>query len=245
MDALKNFLLIYANCTNFFILTFGAMLIVFILWCFFARGASCRRDLKRINRILRQEVGQDVILAIEKLRLSKRFSRMWDDYYAAYSGEDTVALHNYLLKNDLLCSASVFRTATRAIAVCGFSAAGVCVLKLSELPIGEKVNLLALFFALAAVLAVFEVLYAAISAYGRRRLVYLLEEFQMLSLRKLPGKAVDFSQQYLVERMKELEARVNAVRSGVAQLNARTDRLIHTIEQREQTEKNEEHGETL
>ncbi len=241
MDTLKNFLLTYANCTNFFILTFGAMLIVFILWCFFARAGSTQRSLKRINRILRTETGSDIILKIETLRLDKRVTRMWNDYYAAYSAEDTVALHNYLLKNDLLVNTSVLKTVSRAIAVIGFSAAAICILKLSELPVAETGNLIGLFFALAALDAVFKVLYTAMTAYSRRRLAYLLEEFQMLSLRKLPGKAVDFSQRYLTEKLNEMEGRINAVRSGIAQLNARTDRLIHAVEKNEKEQ--EEHKE--
>ena len=222
MQVLKNFLVTYVNCRNFFIVTFGVMLIVFILWCFFARAGSARRCLKRINRILREEMGSDIIQKIEALRLNKRFARMWDDYYTAYSGEDTVALHNYLLKDDLLIRTSVFRTASRA------------------LPVGETINLIPLFFALAAVQAVFEVLYAAMTAYSRRRMVYLLEEFRMLSLRKLPGKAVDFSQQYLMEKLNETQARIHAVRSGVAQLNARMDRLIRTTEKNEEEQTPEE-----
>lgn len=240
MQALKNFLMTYANCRNFFIFTFGAMLIVFILWCIFARAGSARRCLKRINRILRQEMGADIIQKIEALRLNKRFTRMWDDYYAAYSGEDTVALHNYLLKNDLLVPTAVFRTISRAIAVIGFSAAAVCVLKLGELPAAEKTNLISLFFALAAAQAVFEVLYAAMTAYSCRRMAYLLEEFRMLSLRKLPGKAVDFSQQYLMEKLNDLQARLQAVRSGLVQLNARTDRLIRAAEKDEEKQSSEE-----
>lgn len=240
MQALKNFLVTYANCRNFFIFTFGAMLIVFVLWCFFARTGSAQRCLKRINRILREEMGSDIIQKIEALRLNKRFARMWDDYYAAYSGEDTVALHNYLLKNDLLVHTSVFRTVSRAVAVIGFSAAAVCVFKISELPAGEKTNLLSLFFALAAVQAVFEVLYAAMTAYSRRRMAYLLEEFRMLSLRKLPGKAVDFSKQYLMEKLNETQVRIQAVRSGITQLNARMDRLIRTVEKNEEKQTPEE-----
>lgn len=240
MQVLKNFLVTYVNCRNFFIVTFGVMLIVFILWCFFARAGSARRCLKRINRILREEMGSDIIQKIEALRLNKRFARMWDDYYTAYSGEDTVALHNYLLKDDLLIRTSVFRTASRAIAVIGFSAAAVCILTIDALPVGETINLIPLFFALAAVQAVFEVLYAAMTAYSRRRMVYLLEEFRMLSLRKLPGKAVDFSQQYLMEKLNETQARIHAVRSGVAQLNARLDRLIRTTEKNEEEQTPEE-----
>ena len=157
-EAIKEFLTLYVNSSNAFIIIGACMLILFLvyflLW-FFGTGS-----LKKINRVLREEIGDDIIRNIEGLRLSRRFESMWEDYYTAYSSEKTVNLSSYLLKNDMLLGKNVFRMASRLVALCGFSVTVVGVLNIDGLFEAEKTNLICLFFVLLSMQAFFEFLYA-------------------------------------------------------------------------------------
>ena len=227
-EAIKEFLKLYVNSSNAFLIISAILLILFlayfITW-FFGTGS-----LKKINRVLKEEIGDDIIRRIEGLRLSRRFENMWDDYYTAYSSEKPVALSSYLIKNDMLLGKNIFRMASRLVAFCGFSATVIGVLNIDGLFEAEKTNLTCLFFALLSLQAFFEFLYAVLDFFKKKRIVRLLEEFETLSLRKLPGKAVSFEASYVLDKLNELDERIDSVRSGVNQLNARMDRQYKFLE---------------
>ena len=226
-EAVYNFLLLYANCTNFFIVTVSAMALLFLFWYIFSfRGLG---TLKKINNILRTEQGQDILLKIEALRLPKRFNNMWEEYYAAYTSGRTASLHNYLIKNDMLVPAGICRNISRCGAACGFAVGSVIVYKINDLPVQEKPGLIYLLICLTAAAFFFDALYCLVSKIRTRRLLYLLEEFKMLSLCSLPGSGADFSQLYDMDKLNELENKINSVRSSCNQLNARFDKLYDSM----------------
>ena len=84
LQAIKDFLKLYTNCLNAFYIIAGIMLFLFILYfilSFFGCGS-----LKKINKILYNESGDDIIKKIEATRLSKRFAAL---KFTPYTGEAT------------------------------------------------------------------------------------------------------------------------------------------------------------
>ncbi len=226
-EAIYNFLLIYCNCTNIAYVIFCLMAILFVIWCFF--GTEKTSSLKKINKILRENVGEEIIINIESLPLSKRFQKMWDDYYTAYTREDTVALNNYLISDDMRVQNKAFRYASAFIGILGFAAATYLMFTLQALPIVERTNLLVLFFITLALIVFFDFLYYVIGTYRHKKTLRLLEEFKILSQRKLSGKAFDFSQKHLLAKIKDLEIMLNEVRIEGEELNARFDKLYDAL----------------
>lgn len=226
-DIIKEFLKLYINSSNAFLVIAGAMLLVFLIYfiLFFFGGSS----LKKINKVLRKETGEDIIKKIEALRLSKRFNRMWDDYYVAYISEDTVSLSKYLIKNDLFKGRNIFPVISRAIALIGFSVTAAGIIKISGLLEAEKANLYCLFFVLLSLEVFLEIFYTFMDDLRKKRFSRLLEEFELLSMRKLPGKAVSFEQRHIINKLNDLEERLNNVKIGVNQLNARMDRQYNLL----------------
>ena len=226
-QAIYDFLLVYCNCTNIAYVIFCLMAILFVVWCIF--GTEKTSSLKKINKILRENVGEEIIINIEGLTLSKRYKNMWDDYYTAYTQEDTVALNNYLLSDDMRVKNNSFRYASCFIGVTGFSVACFLMFTVQSLPLIERTNLLVLFFVVAAFTIFFDLLYYIIGTCKYKKTLRLLEEFKTLSQRKLSGKAFDFSQKHLLAKIKRLEKQLNDVRIESEQLNARFDKLFDAL----------------
>lgn len=234
MEAIKEFLSLYVNCFNVLIITSGIMLAIFIAYLIFSLlgGGS----LKKINNILKNESGDDIIRGIEHLRLSKRYNNMWEDYYTAYCSEDTVSLSSYLIKSDMLTGRNLFKIFSRAVALVGFSVGAVGIIKIPALLEAEKNDLICLFFVLLALEVFLEAFYVLLEDLRKKRFLRLLEEFDTLSMRKLPGRAVSFEMRHIINKMNELDERIDSVRSGVNQLNARMDRQYKLLNKTENTE---------
>lgn len=227
LEAIYNFLLIYCNCTNIAYIVFCLMAVLFVAWFIF--GTEKTSSLKKINQILREQSGEEIIVSIEDLNLSKRYKNMWDDYYTAYTQENTVALNNYLISDDMRIQNKTFRYISAFIGVAGFAIASYLMFTIQSLPLIERTNLLVLFFVVAAFILFFDVLYYIIGTYKHKKVLYLLEEFKILSQRKLSGKAFDFSQKHLLVKVKTLEKQLNDIRIECEQLNARFDKLFDAI----------------
>ncbi len=234
MEAIKEFLSLYVNCFNVLIITSGIMLAIFIAYLIFSLlgGGS----LKKINNILKNESGDDIIRGIENLRLSKRYNNMWEDYYTAYCSEDTVSLSSYLIKSDMLTGRNLFKIFSRVVALVGFSVGAVGIIKIPALLEAEKNDLICLFFVLLALEVFLEAFYVLLEDLRKKRFLRLLEEFDTLSMRKLPGRAVSFEMRHIINKMNELDERIDSVRSGVNQLNARMDRQYKLLNKTENTE---------
>lgn len=233
-EAIKQFVSVYLNSQNVFMITVCIMFLLLILYVVFSLVGF--GSIKKIIKALREETGDDIIKKIERLRLNKRYAKMWDDYYEAFCSEDTVSLHNYLIKNDMFIQHNIFRHASRVVAVCGFSAAVIGAIKIPGMFEAEKLNLVCLFVALISVQAVFEFFYKLFGQIRKKRASRFLEEFTMLSKRKLPGRAASFELMHIVNKMNDLDERIDAVRSGVNQLNARLDRQYKFLENMEKPE---------
>lgn len=233
-EIIKQFIYTYLNSQNIFLVTAIMLMALLILYVILSLVGF--RSIKKIISALREEIGEDIIRRIESLRLSKRFNKMWEDYYEAYCSETTVSLHNYLIKNDMLYSKNIFRIASRVVALGGFSVCLIGTIKNPVLFEAEKQNLICLLFALLTVQAVCELVYAFFEQLRKKRTLRFLEEFEMLSKRKLHGFGVNFETSHVMQKISELDERVDAVRSGVNQLNARLDRQYKFLENMEKPE---------
>lgn len=233
-EAIKQFVSVYLNSQNAFLVTVSIMLVLLVLYIILSLVGF--GSLKKIIKALREETGEDIIKKIESLRLSKRFEKMWDDYYEAYCSEDTVSLSSYLVKSDMLVTKNMFKLASRIVAILGFSAAAIGAIRIPGIFEAEKLNIVCLFFALISIQAVFEFFYVLFETLCKKRIARLLEEFEILSMRKLSGKAASFEVKHIINKMNELDERVDAVRSGVNQLNARLDRQYRFLENMEKPE---------
>lgn len=234
METLKQFIYTYLNSQNVFLVTaimLMALLILYVILSLVGFGS-----IKKIISALREEVGEEIIKRIESLRLSKRFNKMWEDYYEAYCSETTVALNNYLIKKDMLEQKNIFRIASRVVAIGGFSFCLIGIIKNPVLFEAEKQNLICLLFALLTVQAFCELVYAFFEQLRKKRTLRFLEEFEMLSKRKLHGFGVNFETSHVMQKISELDERVDAVRLGVNQLNARLDRQYKFLENMEKPE---------
>ncbi len=228
-ESIKSFIYIYANCRNIFIPTAIIMLLLFIVYIVMSFIGI--RSLKQIVNVLRSENGEDIICVIEELRLSKRYSKMWDEYYSAYCNEDMVNLSSYLLKADMFLDRHMLRTFSRIVAVIGFCAAATSAMMIPYLFDVERNSLICMFFILIALEAFFELFYRLFDYIRTKRISLLLEEFEMLSLRKLPGKGCDFSSKYVLDKINELNESIASVKSGINQLNARMDRQYKLLKE--------------
>ena len=233
-EAIKQFIYVYLNSQNAFLATVFIMLA--LLGLYIVLSCVGFASIKKIIRALREGTGEEIIKTIESLRLSKRFEKMWDDYYEAYCTEDTVALNNYLVKNDMFINKNMFKLASRVVAFAGFSAAVIGAIKIPGIFEAEKPNLICMFFALISIQAVFELFYLFFETLLKKRTARFLEEFEILAKRKLPGKAASFELKHVMNKLDELDERVDAIRSGVNQLNARLDRQYRLLENMENPE---------
>lgn len=233
-EIIKQFIYTYLNSQNIFLVTAIMLMALLILYVILSLVGF--RSIKKIISALREEIGEDIIRRIESLHLSKRFNKMWEDYYEAYCSETTVSLHNYLIKNDMLYNKNIFRIASRVVALGGFSVCLIGTIKNPVLFEAEKQNLICLLFALLTVQAVCELVYAFFEQLRKKRTLRFLEEFEMLSKRKLHGFGVNFETSHVMQKISELDERVDAVRSGVNQLNARLDRQYKFLENMEKPE---------
>ena len=226
-EAIKKFFELYTNTTNAFPIILGIMLALFIAYVIFSFCGG--NSLRKINKVLRKENGDEIIKKIESLRLSKRFAKMWDDYYVAYVSEDTVSLSSYLVKSDLYTGRNLFRLFSRAVAIIGFSVTTVGTIKIPGLLEAERSNLYCLFFALLSIEVFLEVFYTLFEDLRKKRLSRLVEEFEILSIRKLPGKAISFEQRHVINKLNEVDEQLNNIRSGINQVNARMDRQYNLL----------------
>ena len=226
-ETLIKFLETYLNTFNSFFVISGIMLFLLILYIIisFCGGNS----LRKINKVLRKEDGDEIIRKIESLRLSKRFAKMWDDYYIAYTKEDTVSLSSYLVKNDLYKGRNLFRLLSRTTLVSGFAFTVIGIIKIPGLFEAEKLNVYCLLLALIAIEFFLEIFYTLFEDLRRKRLSRLMEEFEVLSLRKLPGKAVSFEQRHVINKLSALYEELNNLRSTINQVNARMDRQYNLL----------------
>ncbi len=228
LGKIDEFLAMYLNSTNIFIVALSVMLILMVINCITSGVGT--RSLKKINKALRDETGDDIIRRIENMKLSKRYAKMWDDYYCAFCSEETVSLNNYLIKADLFVEKQTFVMASRATAVIAFCLAGLAAFKVPGLYEVEKDNVISLFFALGALQAVLEIVYTAVAQGRKKRILRYLDEFEILSLRKLPGKAVDFKQKHVVDKIASLSEKTEEAVLGIKQINARLDRQYRFLE---------------
>ena len=238
MEAIKQFLIVYLNSMNAFIVIAGIMLLLmltYVLVSSFGTGT-----LRKLNKVLSNETGEDAIKKIEGLRLHGRYKKMWDAYYEAYCHEDTAALSNYLIKKDMNEGKNLFRLASRVIAVVGFSFTFVGVMKIPGLFESEKNNLYCMALALLSTQAVFEFFYTVFETAKRKRVIRAVERFEMLAYRKLPGKTACFEARSVVNKLDGIISKADAVRSGVNQLNARLDRQYRFLEDMNKEEEPEE-----
>lgn len=233
-ESLKQFIYTYLNSQNIFLVTAIMLMVLLILYVVLSLVGF--GSIKKVIRALREEMGEDIIKRIESLHLSKRFEKMWEDYYEAYCSEATVSLDNYLIKNDMLYGKNIFRIASRVIAIGGFSFCLIGTIKNPVLFEAEKQNLICLFFALLSVQAVCELVYSFFEQLRKKRTLRLLEEFEMLSKRKLHGFGVNFETSHVMQKISEIVERMDAVRIGVNQLNARLDRQYKFLENMEKPE---------
>ncbi|MBE7092019.1 MAG: hypothetical protein E7365_02435 [Clostridiales bacterium] len=233
-EAIKQFVSVYLNSQNVFLATVLIMTALLILYVVLSLIGF--RSIRKIIKALREETGEQIIKKIESLNLSKRYEKMWNDYYEAYCCEDTVALNNYLIKNDMFITKNLFKIASRIVALCGFSVAGIGAIKIPGIFIAEIPNLVCLFFALIIVQGVFEFFYVLFENIRKKRTAKYMEEFKMLCMRKLPGKAAKFELVPIINRIDDLDERLDKVRSGIIQLNARMDRQYDFLENMEKPE---------
>lgn len=237
-EALGKFFTVYINSSNVFILTLAIMMILFIInfiLFFFGTGS-----LKKIIHIMRTYSGDEIIRRIESLRLSRRLEKMWNDYYSAFCNEETVALSCYLEKKDMLISANVFRLASRATAIIGIAIAGIGLYKIPAMLEADKNNFICLIFGLIAIEAFLEIFYALLERLKLKRITRLLDEFEILSNRKLPGKASSFANMRILDKLGTFADKAESIRSGVTQLNARLDRQYKFLENFNKSENTEE-----
>ncbi len=228
MEKIRQFLSVYLNSTNAFIVVAGTLLLlllIYILVSCFGTGT-----LRKLNKALLNNSGEDAIKAIDGMRLSGRYKKMWDDYYDAYCHEDTVSLSSYLIKNDMLEGRNLFRIASRVVALGGFSATLIGVMRIPGLMEAEKGNLFGMFFAVLTAQAICEFFYTIFEDAKRKRVIRALEKFEMLSLRKLSGKAASFELKHVIKKLDGVNARIDSMRSGITQLNARLDRQYRFLE---------------
>lgn len=217
-----DFIKLYANPENILLIALAAVAAV-IVWNVFSCVFSFM-TLKKIIRALRNETGEDIILRINSLHLHGRYKKMWDDYYLAYHSEETVALNNYLISRDMSVFFDPFRVICRAaVFICGAMCV-ICTAKTTGFSLAAKNSLICVECMLAVLLCVSEVINKLLSVAKRRKLERFIEEFEMLSVRKLPGKAVDFTSRYTLRKLDKNGERLNALQNSVTQVNARLDR---------------------
>ncbi len=231
LPMLKEFLYTYVNSVNLSVVAVIVMGALLIFYCIFSSLGT--RGLKKIINVFRKDTGDDVIRNIEKLRLSKRYAKMWEDYYFAYCEEDTVTLSSYLIKNELFVEQKTFLVASRATAVICFSVAFAGAILIPGLFEYERNLLICMFFGLLSIQAVLEIVYTALAQARKKRVARLIEEFEILSCRKLPGKAVDFKQRFVLKKVEELNEKINEMSVGIKQLNARLDRQYRLLEKKD------------
>lgn len=174
--------------------------------------------LKRIIRILRTESGENIILAINSIHLPKRYRTMWDDYFDAYHNENTVTLSNYLIKDDLGIFFSPFKYLSFGITLIS----GVAVLTLCNDSSGFKVT--PPFLLLLTVFVIAEFIHRMLFVAKSKKIARLKEEFYTLSLRRLPGKAIDFSSMYVLRKIDRTSEQIRTLQNSLTQVNARLDR---------------------
>lgn len=229
LEKIYDFILIYCNCTNFAVVIAFSLTVLFIAWLIF--GGEKIGSLKKINEILHDETDIDIIKKIESLKLSKRYRKMWDEYYFAYKNEETVALDNYLVKSGMLIESKAVRYASVTLATGLFSIAFFAMFKIYALPFFERTNLMILFFITVALTVFFDFLYYTIGVIRKKKLAELLEEFHTLSLRKLSGSASSFEQQKIASRLDRLNCAVDELRLSCEVINRRTDGLYTLLAQ--------------
>ena len=222
LDTAKNLIYDYLNSFNAFFIIAGVMVLLFIIYA--VLSSIGMRSLRRIIRIMRFYNGNDIIRNIEKTHLSRRFRNMWEDYYTAFCNEDTVKLSAYLVSDDLFVKDKVLRIASRATAIIGYSLTVIGITYFFNMPEAEKPWLLCLLLALLSLEAFLEIFYALFEKQREKRIRRMLNEFEMLSLRKLPGKAVTFENKHLIDQLQLIDEHINSVCASINQVNARLDR---------------------
>ena len=237
MEAVKQFLSVYLNSMNAFIVIAGIMLLLMLVYVLVSSFGTV--TLRKLNKVLSRESGEDAIRKIEGLRLHGRYKKMWDAYYEAYCHEDTAALSNYLVKRDMTEGKNLFRLASRVIAIVGFSFTLAGVMRIPGLFEGEKANLICMALGLISLQAVLEFLYTVFENARHKRIIRALEKFEMLSYRKLSGKISCFEAKSTVRKLDSAVSKLDAVRSGINQLNARLDRQYRFLEDMNKEEEEE------
>jgi len=239
-DFLKSFFYTYANSRNLLALTACTMLILAIIkLVLFLCGDS---QLKKLVKILADNYGDDIIRTIEEARLFGRYEQMWNDYYSAFCHEDTVSLNNYLLKKDTFIFNKIFLHASRLTALLGFCIAAVAAVAIPYIFPAEKNMLICTFFILLGLECVLEIFYNIIYSVEAKRHTALIEKFDILALRKLPGKAVGFSEKYVFEKLNAVLDENDSMRIALNQLNARLDRQYKWLCEHNDSKNNEENG---
>lgn len=217
-----DFIKMYANLQNI-ILIAGALVAAVIVWNILACIFSFM-PLKKIVRALRDETGEDIILRINAMHLHGRYKKMWDEYYFAYRNEETVALSNYLTASDMPFFFDPFRALCRGTVLIFAALCIVFTAKTTGFTYSVKNSLICAECILVILLAISEIINKLLFVVKQRKLARLTEEFSSLSLRKLPGKAVDFASRYILRKLDKNGERLNALQNSVTQVNARLDR---------------------
>ncbi len=199
LEVIKNFIAVYANVNNIFVI--GLFVITALLITNFIMYLCSYSTLKKIIFCMRYNEGEDIIFAIEGIKKHGRYFLMWEDYYDAYKNENTVALDNYLIKNDLFVKRNVCKAVSRAVVVICIALMIAAYVKVTGFLKSEKYDIICGGGLLVGIQAVYEVLYYLIDTAKEKRLRRYLEELKMLSLRKLPGRAVDFAGMHYISKI--------------------------------------------
>lgn len=217
MQAISDFIKLYLNAEN--VVLCALILISLFILCDAVLYFLSFIPLKKIIRILRKESGENIILAINALHLPKRYRNMWDDYFDAYHNENTVTLENYLIKDDLEIFFAPFKYLSRAVALLALGAViAICTNNNTNSKIASVcMPILAIWLAA-------EFIHRIFNAAKQKKLARLKEEFRMLSLRRLPGKAIDFSSMYVLRKIDRASEQIRSLQNSLTQVNARLDR---------------------
>lgn len=221
LEAVRNFVGLYANANN--ILIVGSCIITALIIADFITYLCSYQTLEKIITCMRTNEGEDIIGKIESIKKSGRYDLMWEDYYDAYKKENTVTLSSYLVKDDMFVKRNIFKAISRATVVVCIALMMAASIKVTGLLKSERYDIICGGCLLAGLQSVFEVLYYIIDTAKEKKLRRCLEEFRILSLRKLPGKAVDFEAMHYISKINGINARLKDIYGAVLTQNSWLD----------------------
>lgn len=88
--------------------------------------------------------------------------------------------------------------------------------------VGFKITLP--FLLLLSVFVIAEFIHHMLFVAKSKKIARLKEEFYTLSLRRLPGKAINFSSMYVLRKIDRTSEQIRTLQNSLTQVNARLDR---------------------